>query len=105
MAVALQEVDVGVVGGDVGQQVGVLGVGDHHVVVLGQVLEDRRRLGGVEQHVLDEGTLDLVAERVENRLAAAVMFLGPAVVVDRTDVGEAEPERLQRSAGRTARRR
>ena len=33
VAVALEEVDVRVVGGDVGQERGVLGVGDHEIVV------------------------------------------------------------------------
>ena len=52
-----------------------------------------RTLGiGPFGHVLDIGGLDLVAERLVDRLAGDVMLVGPAEIADRPDIDEADLE-------------
>ena len=84
--VDLAELGVGSVVRHLGQQPGVLGVGkDDVVAVVDQLLECLSR-PGVEADVRNERGLQPVAESGLRREAAAVVLLGPAVVVGRADV-------------------
>ena len=62
---------------------------DELVAGAGELLD--RALGvGALGDVLEEGRLDLVAERLLHRLASDVMLVAPAKVADRPDIDEAD---------------
>ena len=54
---------------------------------------------GTFGYVLDIGRLDLVAERLDHRLAADFVLVGPAEVADRADIDEADLELVGGGAG------
>ena len=66
---------------------------DELVPGLREVLEDRRR-ARVLLHVLDIVGDDLTFQRLDHRLAAALMRPRPAPVADRAEIDEADLERL-----------
>jgi hypothetical protein len=96
------EEDVGVLLGDLQRRLheAERGREDELMPAPGQALDDALGVGAFRD-VLDEGRLDLVAERLLHGLAALVVLVGIAEIADRPDIDEADLQLVLRR-GRAA---